>query len=324
MDRVSRTMKEGITKAPQRSLLKAIGLSDDNIRKPLIAIANSFNDIVPGHIHLDKVAAAAKEGVREAGGTPLEFSTIGVCDGIAMNHIGMKYSLPSREIIADSVETMALAHAFDALVLVANCDKIVPGMIMGALRVNIPTVLISGGPMLAGTYKGKKIDLITMFEGVGKVSAGTMTEEELSELENAACPGYGSCAGLFTANTMNCLSEVMGIALPGNGTIPAVDPDRLNLAREAGRAVMRLLESGTRPGDLITQTSLRNAMTVDMAIGGSTNTVLHLAAIAYEAGLEFALKKVNEINAVTPNICHISPSGEDRMEDLYRAAVFQP
>lgn len=319
MDRVSRTMKEGITKAPQRSLLKAVGLSDDDIRKPLIAIANSFNDIVPGHIHLDKVAAAAKEGVREAGGTPLQFSTIGVCDGIAMNHIGMKYSLPSREIIADSVETMVLAHAFDALVLVANCDKIVPGMIMGALRVNIPTVLISGGPMLAGTYKGKKVDLITMFEGVGKVSAGTMTEEELCELENAACPGCGSCAGLFTANTMNCLSEVMGIALPGNGTIPAVDPDRLNLAREAGRAVMRLLKSGTRPRDLITQKSLRNAMIVDMAIGGSTNTVLHLAAIAYEAGLEFALKKVNEINAITPNICHISPSGEDRMEDLHRA-----
>ena len=319
MDRVSRTMKEGITKAPQRSLLKAVGLSDDDIRKPLIAIANSFNDIVPGHIHLDKVAAAAKEGVRKAGGTPLEFSTIGVCDGIAMNHIGMKYSLPSRELIADSVETMALAHAFDALVLVANCDKIVPGMIMGALRVNIPTVLISGGPMLAGTYKGKKVDLITMFEGVGKVSAGTMTEEELCELENVACPGCGSCAGLFTANTMNCLSEVMGIALPGNGTIPAVDPDRLNLAREAGRVVMRLLESETRPSDLITQASLRNAMTVDMAIGGSTNTVLHLAAIASEAGLEFDLKKVNEINAVTPNICHISPSGEDRMEDLHRA-----
>ena len=319
MDRVSRTMKEGITKAPQRSLLKAVGLSDDDIRKPLIAIANSFNDIVPGHIHLDKVAAAAKEGVREAGGTPLEFSTIGVCDGIAMNHIGMKYSLPSRELIADSVETMALAHAFDALVLVANCDKIVPGMIMGALRVNIPTVLISGGPMLAGMYKGKKVDLITMFEGVGKVSAGTMTEEELCELENVACPGCGSCAGLFTANTMNCLSEVMGIALPGNGTIPAVDPDRLNLAREAGRVVMRLLESETRPSDLITQASLRNAMTVDMAIGGSTNTVLHLAAIASEAGLEFDLKKVNEINGVTPNICHISPSGEDRMEDLHRA-----
>ncbi len=319
MDRISRTMKEGISKAPQRALLKAIGLTDDDIRKPLIGIANSFNDIVPGHIQLDRIAGMVKEGVREAGGTPLEFSTIGICDGIAMNHAGMKYSLPSREIIADSVEAMARAHAFDALVLVANCDKIVPGMIMGALRVNIPTVLISGGPMLAGNYKGKKVDLISMFDGVGKVSAGVMTEDELCELEAVACPGCGSCAGLFTANSMNCLTEVLGIALPGNGTIPAVFKERMSLAKEAGGAVMNLLDKQIKPRDLITQKSLRNSIITDMALGGSTNTVLHLAAIAYEAGLDFDLNMVNEINAITPNLCHISPSGEDRMEDLYNA-----
>lgn len=319
MDLKSRTMKEGPAKAPARSLLKAIGLTDADIKKPFIGIANSFNDIIPGHIQLDKVGAAVKAGVRAAGGTPLMFSTIGVCDGIAMNHIGMKYSLPSREIIADSVETMAMAHAFDALVLVANCDKIVPGMIMGALRVNIPTILISGGPMLAGRYKGKKVDLISMFEAVGKVSAGLMTEDELCELENVACPGCGACAGLFTANSMNCLSEVLGIGLPGNGTIPAVYPERLQLAEAAGEAVMRLLADDVKPRDLITDASLRNAVTVDMAIGGSTNTTLHLAAIAYEAGLRFDLEMVNEINRLTPNLCHISPSGADRMEDLNRA-----
>jgi dihydroxy-acid dehydratase len=255
MDAVSRTMKEGPAKAPQRALLKAVGLSDSDIKKPIIGIANSFNDIIPGHIGLDKLADAVKEGIREAGGTPLAFSTIGVCDGIAMNHIGMKYSLPSREIIADSVETMARAHAFDALVLVASCDKIVPGMIMGALRVDIPTILISGGPMLAGVYKGQKVDLITTFEGVGKVAAGTMTEAELCELENVACPGCGSCAGLFTANSMNCLSEVLGIALPGNGTIPAVYGERVALARSAGLSIMELLRRGTKPTDLITAAS---------------------------------------------------------------------
>ena len=319
MDLVSRTMKEGAAKAPARSLLKAVGLSDSDINKPIIGVANSFNDIIPGHIHLDKVGDAVKEGVREAGGTPLMFSTIGVCDGIAMNHIGMKYSLPSREIIADSVEIMARAHAFDALVLVASCDKIVPGMIMGALRVNIPTILISGGPMLAGVHKGKKVDLISVFEGVGKVSAGTMTEEELCALENDACPGCGSCAGLFTANTMNCLSEVLGIGLPGNGTIPAVYAERMELAKEAGKAIMALLENNIKPRDIITAASLRNAVTTDMAIGGSTNTVLHLAAIAYEAELDFDLEMVNKVNKVTPNLCHISPSGEDRMEDLHQA-----
>lgn len=323
MDRISRTMKEGISKAPQRALLKAIGLTDDDIRKPLIGIANSFNDIIPGHIQLDRIAGMVKEGVREAGGTPLEFSTIGICDGIAMNHIGMKYSLPSREIIADSVEAMARAHAFDALVLVANCDKIVPGMIMGALRVNVPTVLISGGPMLAGTYKGKKVDLISMFDGVGRVSAGTMTEDELCELEAVACPGCGSCAGLFTANSMNCLSEVIGIGLPGNGTIPAVYTERMDLAKAAGTAIMNLLEKDIKPRDLITQKSLRNAIIADMALGGSTNTVLHLAAIAYEAELDFDLNMVNEINMITPNLCHISPSGEDRMEDLNAAGGIQ-
>ncbi len=319
MDRISKTMKEGTAKAPQRALLKAVGLTDEDIKKPLIGIANSFNDIVPGHIQLDRIAGMVKEGVREAGGTPLEFSTIGICDGIAMNHAGMKYSLPSREIIADSVEAMARAHAFDALVLIANCDKIVPGMIMGALRVNIPAVLVSGGPMLAGNYKGKKVDLISMFDGVGKVSAGVMTEEELCELEAVACPGCGSCAGLFTANSMNCLTEVLGIALPGNGTIPAVYKERMSLAKAAGGAVMDLLAKDVKPADLITQKSLRNAIITDMALGGSTNTVLHLAAIAYEAGLDFDLNMVNEINAITPNLCHISPSGEDRMEDLYEA-----
>lgn len=319
MDLKSRTMKEGPAKAPARSLLKAIGLTDADIAKPIIGIANSFNDIIPGHIQLDKIGAAAKDGVREAGGTPLMFSTIGVCDGIAMNHIGMKYSLPSREIIADSVETMAMAHAFDALVLVASCDKIVPGMIMGALRVNIPTILISGGPMLAGEYKGKKVDLISVSEAVGKVSAGLMTEEELCALENVACPGCGSCAGLFTANSMNCLSEVLGIGLPGNGTIPAVFPERLDLARAAGRTIMQLLADDVKLKDLVTTASLRNAVTVDMAIGGSTNTTLHLAAIAYEADLPFDLEMVNEINKLTPNLCHISPSGTDRMEDLHRA-----
>lgn len=316
-------MKKGISKAPQRALLKAIGLVDEEINRPLVGIVNSYNEVIPGHIHLDKLTEAVKAGVRANGGTPLEFPTIGVCDGIAMNHLGMKYSLPSRENIADSIEIMAEAHAFDALVMVTNCDKIVPGMLMAMLRVNVPAVIIGGGPMLAGRNNGKDVDLISLFEAVGKTEVGQMTSEDLECMVDGACPGCGSCAGLFTANSMNCMCEAMGIALPGNGTIPAVYAERTRLAKKAGMAVMKLLDNDIKPRDIITEAALENAFTVDMAIGGSSNTVLHLTAVAHEAGIDFDLEKINKINRTTPNLCHISPSGPARMEDVYEAGGIQ-
>lgn len=312
-------VKKGILRAPHRSLLKASGLTDEEIRRPLIGIANSANDIVPGHIHLDKIAEAVKAGVRLAGGTPLEFSTIGICDGIAMNHPGMKYSLPSREIIADSVELIVEAHRFDALVLIPSCDKVTPGMLMATARVNIPAIVVSGGPMLTGKYRGRDIDLISVFEAVGAVGAGKMTEEELNEFESCACPSCGSCAGMFTANTMNCLTEALGMGLPGNGTVPAPYSERIRLAKMAGMGIMSLLENDITPDKVLTKEAFRNALTVDMALGGSTNTVLHLAAIAHETGLDFSLNMVDEVSMNTPNLCKISPAGHHHIEDLYRA-----
>ena len=311
--------KKSLAKAPHRALLKADGLTDEEINRPLVAIVNSYNEIVPGHINLDKIADAVKAGVRMAGGTPIEFSTIGICDGIAMNHTGMKYSLPSREIIADSIELMVQAHAFDAMVMIPNCDKVVPGMLMAAARINIPTIVISGGPMLAGKYKGKDIDLISVFEGVGAFKSGKITEEELAEIEEHACPGCGSCSGMFTANSMNCLTEVIGMGLPGNGTIPAVYAERIRLAKKAGMAVMLLLEKNIKPRDIMTFNAFQNALTVDMALGCSTNTVLHLPAIAKEVEVDINLEMVNEISAKTPNLCKISPAGTHHMQDLNEA-----
>ena len=315
----SDAMKKGIDRTPHRSLFKAMGYTDNDLSKPIIGIANSANEIVPGHIHLDGIAEKVKEGVRVAGGTPIEFCTIGVCDGIAMGHQGMKYSLGSRELIADSVEIMATAHPFDGLVLIPNCDKIVPGMLMAAARLNIPAIVISGGPMLAGRLGGKAIDLITCFEGVGKVSAGEMTEKELKEIENTACPGPGSCSGMFTANSMNCLSEALGMALPGNGTIPAVDMSRKDLAKQAGVKIMELIKKDIRPLSIMTDKAFENAISVDMAFGGSTNTVLHLPAIANEAGIKLELNKFNEISQRAPHICNMSPAGPHHLEDLNQA-----
>ncbi|RJQ31480.1 MAG: dihydroxy-acid dehydratase [Actinobacteria bacterium] len=312
-------IKKGTTKAPQRSLLKSIGLSDTDITKPFIGIVNSYNEIVPGHIHLNKIADQVKDGIKEAGGTPLEFFTIGICDGIAMNHEGMKYPLASRGIIADSIEVTAKAHAFDALVMIPNCDKIVPGMLMAAARINIPTIVISGGPMLAGVYRGKKVDLNTVFEAVGAYENGQMSSDELCELEEVACPGCGSCAGLFTANSMNCLSEAIGMALPGNGTIPATYKERYELAKRSGQKIMELLDKDIKPRDIITDDSLKNALVTDMAIGGSSNTILHLFALAYEAGLEYSLELADKISATTPNLCRIRPAGVHHMEDLNAA-----
>lgn len=315
----SDSVKRGVARAPHRSLLRAIGLTDREMDQPFIGVVNSFSEVIPGHIHLNSIAEAVKGGVRSAGGTPFEVNTIGICDGIAMGHLGMKYSLPSRELIADSVECVAQAHAFDALVFVANCDKIIPGMLMAAARLNIPAICISGGPMLAGRLGGKpgeKFDLSTMFMAVGKVSMGTMSEEELEELERVACPGCGSCAGMFTANTMNCLTEALGMALPGNGTIPAVDSRRIGLARETGRQVMELVAGNICPRDIITREAIQNAFMVDMALGGSTNSVLHLIAIAHEAGIDFPLSEVNEISGKTPHLSRLSPAGEHRIEDL--------
>ncbi|NPB05815.1 MAG: dihydroxy-acid dehydratase [Aquificae bacterium] len=308
--------------APHRSLLRATGVikSEEDFNKPFIGIANSYTDIVPGHVHLRDFVEVIKDEVRKLGGVPFEFNTIAVDDGIAMGHFGMHYSLPSREIIADSVETMMNAHRLDALILVPNCDKIVPGMIMGALRVNVPTVLISGGPMRAGEYKGQKIDLVTVFEGVGKFKKGELDLAELKEIEARACPSCGSCSGMFTANTMNCLAEVLGIALPGNGTILACTPEREELAREAVRALFRMLEEGLTIRDVVTYEAIHDAFVADMALGGSTNTVLHLKAIAHEAGVDFPLEKVDEISQKTPNIVKLSPSRPDlHIEDLDRA-----
>ncbi|MFA5111752.1 MAG: dihydroxy-acid dehydratase, partial [Desulfobaccales bacterium] len=300
-------------------LLKAMGLTDREIDQPIIGVANSFNEFIPGHLHLNQITQAAKAGVRLAGGTPLEFGVIGVCDGLAMHHGGMKYSLPSRELIADSIETMAMAHPVDGLVLVANCDKIVPGMLMGALRLNIPAILISGGPMLAGRFKGQEVDLITVFEGVGAVKAGKICEDELKELAECACPGCGSCAGMFTANSMNCLSEALGMALPGNGTIPAVHAARFRLAKEAGFKIMDMVNRQILPRDIATLEAFINAMAVDMALGCSTNTVLHVPAIAREAGIDLSLDLFNKISSRTPHLCSMSPGGRHHLEDLDRA-----
>jgi dihydroxy-acid dehydratase len=309
-------MKQGLEKFPHRSLLKAMGLTDKEIDQPIIGVANSFNEFIPGHIHLDKITQAAKAGVRLAGGTPLEFGVIGVCDGLAMHHAGMKYSLPSREVIADSIEIMATAHPVDGLILVANCDKIIPGMLMAALRLNIPAILISGGPMLAGRFKGQAVDLITVFEGVGAVKAGKIAEAELKELAECACPGCGSCAGMFTANSMNCLSEAVGLALPGNGTIPAVHAARFRLAKEAGMKIMELVAKQILPRQIATLAAFKNAMAVDMALGCSTNTVLHVPAIAREAGIELSLDLFNEVSVKTPHLCSMSPGGPHHLEDL--------
>lgn len=312
-------MKKGIEKAPHRTLFSAMGLLPEELERPIIGIANSANDLIPGHIHLDKICQAAKDGVRMAGGTPLAFSTIGICDGIAMNHEGMKYSLGSRELICDSVEVMAKAYPFDGLVLIPNCDKIIPGMLMAALRLNIPSIIISGGPMLAGRLQGKTIDLISVFEGVGRVAAGTMDEKELEMLEACACPGAGSCSGMFTANSMNCLSEALGIGLPGNGTILAVHAARIRLAKRAGQRIIGLVEKGVKPRDIMTLKAFRNAIAVDMAFGGSSNTALHLPALAHEAGIELSLSVFDEISNMTPHICNMSPAGPHHLEDLDQA-----
>ena len=319
----SHNVKKGIERAPHRSLFKAMGYTDAEIERPLIGIASSENSIVPGHIHLDKIVEAVKAGVYMAGGTPVVFNTIGVCDGIAMNHEGMKYSLASRELIADSVEVMATAHAFDAMVLVPNCDKIVPGMLMAAARMDLPAIIISGGPMLAGKHPFKttneKIDLITVFESIGAVTSGKMSEDELASIEDAACPTCGSCAGMFTANSMNCLTESIGMGLPGNGTIPAVMSARIRLAKQAGIDIMRLLEKQITPRKIMTEAAFKNALTVDMALGCSTNTVLHLMAIAREARVPVDLNQINAISQMTPHLCSLSLGGTHHLEDLNQA-----
>ena len=320
---ISDRVKKGYEKAPHRSLFKAMGYTNEELARPLIGVVNSQNEVVPGHIHLDTIAEAVKSGVRMAGGTPIEFPTIGVCDGIAMNHVGMNYSLASRELIADSIEAMAMAHGFDGLVLIPNCDKIVPAMLMAAARLNIPSIVISGGPMLAGKRGKKDLDLNSVFEGVGAVSAGIMTEEELYEIEEDACRSCGSCAGMFTANSMNCLTEVLGMGLPGNGTIPAVFAERIRLAKKAGMQIMELVEKDIRPRDIMTEKAFENALTVDMALGCSTNSVLHLTAIAYEAGIEIDLDIINQVSMRTPNLCRLSPAGHHHIEDLYAAGGVQ-
>jgi len=314
----SDVIKKGIERAPHRALLRACGLSEEDFDKPLIGIANSYIDIIPGHVHLREFVEPIKEEVRKAGGVPIEFNVIGVDDGIAMGHYGMHYSLPSRELIADSIETVVNAHQLDALICIPNCDKIVPGMLMGAMRVNVPTIFISGGPMLAGEHEGKKIDLISVFEGIGQLKSGQITEKELKVIEQNACPTCGSCAGMFTANSMNCLTEVLGLALPGNGTILAIDPRRELLAREAARKIMELLEKDIKARDILTEEAIDDAFTVDIAMGGSSNTILHLLAIAREAGIEYDLAKINEISKRTPTICKIAPASHYHIEDLDR------
>jgi dihydroxy-acid dehydratase len=316
-------MKKGLERAPHRALFKAMGYTDEELQRPLIGIANSFNEIIPGHIHLRQIVEAVKAGIRSAGGTPMEFGGIGVCDGIAMNHTGMRYSLASRELIADSVEVMAEAHPFDGLVLVPSCDKITPGMLMAMLRLNIPAIAVSGGPMLTGTWMGKKVNLITVFEGIGQVRAGTMSLSEMAGLENEACPTCGSCAGMFTANSMNCLTEALGLALPGNGTIPAVTAARIRLAKETGVQAVRLIASGLRPRDIGTLPAFKNAMAVDMALGCSTNTVLHVPAIAHEAEVDLPLDLFNEISQKTPHLCSLIPAGPHSLHDLHMAGGIQ-
>ncbi|HRS06930.1 MAG TPA: dihydroxy-acid dehydratase [Candidatus Ratteibacteria bacterium] len=316
----SDAIKKGVLHAPLRSLLKATGLTDEEIKRPFIGVCNSGNEVVPGHIHLDKISQAVKDGIRIAGGTPIEFRTIGVCDGIAMGHEGMRYSLVSREIIADSIEIMAMAHGFDGIVLIPNCDKIIPGMMMAALRLNLPSILISGGPMLAGNCPGiGVVDYISVCEAVGKFSSGEMTESQIEQLEEYACPTCGSCSGMFTANSMNCISEALGISLPYNGTIPAVSSMRIRLAKKAGMRIMDLVNNAIKIRDIITLKSFENAIAVDMAIGASTNTVLHLPAIASEAGINLTLEIFDGISKKVPNLCRISPAGSHHMEDLDRA-----
>ena len=323
MSRPSDRVLKGDACAPQRSLFYALGLTQEELERPLIAVVSAHSEIVPGHLHLDKITDAVKAGIRMAGGTPIMVPAIGVCDGIAMGHIGMKYSLASRELIADSVETMLNAHGFDGAVLVPNCDKIVPGMLMGALRVNIPSVIMSGGAMLPGNDRGKDMSLSTMFEAVGAKKAGLIDQDELTYIEQNACPGCGSCSGMFTANSMNCLCEVLGIALPGNGTIPAVYSGRMQLAKKAGMAVMKMVENDIRPRDIVNEKALRNGLACDMALGCSSNTVLHLLAIAKEAQVELDLNVINEISQSTPNLCKLAPAGPDHIVDLYRAGGVQ-
>ena len=315
----SNNMKSGMQQAPSRSLLNAVGMTPEEMRKPIIGIVSSFNEIVPGHINLDKISDAVKLGVAEAGGTPVVFPAIAVCDGIAMGHIGMKYSLCSRDLIADSTETVAMAHQFDALVMIPNCDKTVPGMLMAAARLNIPTVFVSGGPMLSGRVKGKNTSLSSMFEAVGAYAAGKMSEDDVMEYENKTCPTCGSCSGMYTANSMNCLTEVLGMGLRGNGTIPAVYSERIRLAKRAGYAVMEMLKRDIRPRDIMTKEAFINALTMDMALGCSTNSMLHLPAIAYEAGVELNVDIANEISARTPNLCHLAPGGHTYIEELNEA-----
>jgi len=315
----SDVVKRGAERAPHRSLFYATGLTPEEVDRPLIGVVNSYNEIAPGHVHLDKLGQAVKAGVRMAGGTPLEFNVIGVCDGIAMGHAGMRHSLPSRELVADSVEVMASAHGLDGLVLIPNCDKVVPGMLMAAARINVPAIFVSGGPMMAGRYRGQDVDVKTVFEAVGEFKAGRMSNEDRQELELAACPGCGSCAGLFTANTMNCLTEALGMALPGNGTIPAVTAARLRLAKQTGMQIMQLVVDGILPRDILTEGAFENAIALDMAIGGSTNTVLHLPAIAHEAGLSLPLQRFNDVSDRTPFLVKLSPSGPQHMQDLDEA-----
>ena len=315
----SYNVREGMQQAPHRSLFNALGHTEEEMKKPLVGIVSSYNEIVPGHMNLDKIVDAVKLGVAMAGGTPVVFPAIAVCDGIAMGHDGMKYSLATRELIADSTESMALAHQFDALVMVPNCDKNVPGLLMAAARVNIPTVFVSGGPMLAGRVKGEKRSLSSMFEAVGAYAAGKMSEEEVIEFENKVCPTCGSCSGMYTANSMNCLTEAIGMGLKGNGTIPAVYSERIKLAKHAGMKVMELYKKNIRPGDILTKEAFINALTVDMALGCSTNTMLHLPAIAHEAGVNLTLDIANEVSARTPNLCHLAPAGYTYMEDLNEA-----
>jgi len=316
-------VKKGIERAPHRSLFKAMGYTDEEIRRPLIGVANSKNEIIPGHIHLDKIAEAVKAGIRMAGGTPVEFGVIGVCDGIAMGHIGMKYSLATRELIADSCEAMGMAHSFDGMVFIPNCDKIVPGMLMAAARINIPSIVISGGPMLSLRRNGEQLDLNSLFMAVGAYKAGKMTEEEVCDYEDHACPGCGSCSGMFTANSMNCLTEVLGLGLPGNGTIPAVYAERIRLAKAAGMKIMELVAADIKPSDILVPGAFENALAVDMALGCSTNSVLHLPAIANEAGVEINLDIVNEISGRVPNLCRLSPAGPHHIQDLYAAGGVQ-
>ena len=313
----SDTVKKGFERAPHRSLLKACGILDEDMGKPFVAIANSYVDVIPGHVHLNEVGEVVKEAVRAAGGVPFVFNTIGICDGIAMGHTGMKYSLASREVIADSVECMLRAHCFDGMVCIPNCDKIIPGMMMAAVRVNIPTIFVSGGPMMAGKdNSGEIIDIVKVFEGVAAHNAGKIDEQRLTELENCACPGQGSCAGMFTANSMNCLCEAVGLALPGNGTIPSIDPRRQDLYRAAAKQIITLIEMGLKPRDIVTGASLDNAIALDVAMGGSTNTVLHCPAVANEAGIDYDLDRINGIAQKCPNICKVSPSSEYHVQDV--------